>query len=61
MLSSAWDTIKDPDVSGWDKFLSIMTTLGMVIPTFISIYKTLKSVISLETVAKIANAAATMA
>ena len=61
MLSSAWDTIKDPDVSGWDKFLSIMMTLGMVIPTFISIYKTLKSVISLETVAKIANAAATMA
>ena len=61
MLSSAWDTIKDPDVSGWDKFLSIMMTLGMVIPTFISIYKTLKNVISLETIAKIANAAATMA
>ena len=61
MLSSAWDTIKDPDVSGWDKFLSIMMTLGMVIPTFVSIYKTLKSVISLETIAKIANAAATMA
>ena len=60
MLSSAWDTIMDPNVSGWDKFLSIMMTLGMVIPTFISIYKTLKNVISLETIAKIANAAATM-
>ena len=61
MVGSVFDTIKDPDASGWEKFTSILMTLGMLIPTLISLWSSLKSIISLETVAKIANAAATVA
>jgi hypothetical protein len=28
-------------VSGWDKFLTILTTLSMLVPTLISVFKTL--------------------
>ena len=31
-LSSAWKTIQDPDMSGWDKFLSISMSLSMGLP-----------------------------
>lgn len=30
------ETLEDPDTAGWEKFVSIMTALGMVIPTAIS-------------------------
>jgi NADH:ubiquinone oxidoreductase subunit 2 (subunit N) len=61
MLGSAFETIMDPDVSGWEKFLTILTTLSMIIPTVVSIYKTFKQLLSAETVAKLANVAATIA
>jgi hypothetical protein len=41
MVSSAITTLADPDVSGWDKFLTILTTLSMLVPTLISVFKTL--------------------
>ena len=59
MLASAYDQLTDPDVSGMQKLLTVITTIGMVLPTVISSVGTLKSLFSAETVAKIANAAAT--
>jgi len=31
-LKSAWDTIKDPDISGWEKFSSVTMSLSMGLP-----------------------------
>lgn len=59
MLASAYDQLTDPDVSGMQKLLTVITTIGMVLPTVISSVGTLKSLFSAETVVKIANAAAT--
>ena len=61
MLNSTIDTLQNPDVSGWEKFSSVLMTLGMTIPMLISLWGTLKSLISTETIAKIANVAATIA
>ena len=58
MLSSLWDTLKDPDTSGWEKFLSIFTTLGMVIPMVITGWKSLQEAEIKETVVKGLNVAA---
>lgn len=33
MLRNAWETIRDPDTSGWEKLLTVFTTMSMVIPT----------------------------
>ena len=59
MLGSAFETLRSPDTSGWEKFLTVLTTLGMVVPTLISIFSTLKSLLAAENVAKLANIAAT--
>jgi hypothetical protein len=61
MIGSAIETLSNPDVSGWEKFTTVLMTLGMTIPLLISVWSTLKSLISAETVAKIANVAATIA
>ena len=61
MVNSAIDTLKDPDVSGMQKLLTVVTTMSMVLPTIVSLIGTLKKLFSAETVAKIANAAATWA
>lgn len=61
MVSSAIDTLKDPDVSGMQKLVTVLSTMGMVLPTIISLIGTMKKLFSSETVAKIANAAATWA
>ena len=61
MVSSAIDTLKDPNVSGMQKLVTVLSTMGMVLPTIISLIGTMKKLFSSETVAKIANAAATWA
>ena len=61
MLQGAFDTLADPDVSGWEKFTTILTTLGMLIPTLISLWTSFKTLLSQETIAKLANAGATIA
>lgn len=60
MLSSTIDTLQSPDVSGWQKFTSILMTLGMLIPALVGAWGSLKSLISAETVVKIANSLATL-
>jgi hypothetical protein len=61
MVSSAINTLKDPDVSGMQKLVTVMMTMGMVLPTIVSLIGTMKKLFSSETVVKIANAAATWA
>lgn len=59
-VSSLMDTLNNPDTSGWQKFTTILMTLGMIVPSLLMVFKSFSSVLKLETVAKIANAAATM-
>ena len=61
MLGGMFDTLSDPDVSGWEKFTTILMTLGTVVPMLISAWKGLKTIIESETLAKIANTIATWA
>ena len=59
-LRGAINTLKDPDISGWEKFTSVLMSLGMTIPGLVSIWKSLKTVINAETIAKVLNTAVTM-
>ena len=59
MLGSAFKTLKDPDVSGWEKFTTVLMTIGTLVPTLISLFNSFQSILAKETLAKIANAAAT--
>jgi hypothetical protein len=43
MLGGITDTLQDPDMSGWEKFTSILTTLTMLIPTLLSLWTSLKT------------------
>ena len=61
MVGSALDTIKNPELGSWEKFVSVMGTLGILLPTLIGLWKGLKTIINVDTVAKIANIAATIA
>jgi hypothetical protein len=67
-IKSIWTTLQDPDISGWDKFSSLLMSTSMAlmaITTTLGVLKTIygamRTLISGETVAKIANAAATWA
>ena len=43
-LKGAWETLTDPDVSGWDKFVAILSSITTVIMTLIPAISTLKSI-----------------
>ena len=65
MVASMVDTLSNPDTSGWEKFLSIFTTMTMILPMVFSAMKELKSIqwesMALtikDTAAKLGNAAA---
>ena len=45
MVQGAMDTLSDPDASGWEKFLSVLTTLGMLIPNVINLYNNLDLIV----------------
>jgi hypothetical protein len=49
-LSSVMDTISNPDMSGWEKFTSITLSLSMAVPMLINGWKSLNSVINMETI-----------
>ena len=61
MLGSIFDTLKDPDLSGWQKFVSILGSMALLIPTLITLWSNFKALQLGETLAKIKNVAATMA
>ena len=59
MIGGIWDTLSDPDLSGWEKFTTVLTTLSMLIPTLVTLWTSLKTVINKETGEKIKNTIAT--
>ena len=60
-LTAIADTISNPDLSGWDKFVSILMSASMAIGNFSSIFKTLYSTLSTYTAGLKAATGATMA
>jgi hypothetical protein len=42
-LTSIFSTLSNPDLSGWEKFTSVLMSLGMGIPMLISGFTGLKS------------------
>jgi hypothetical protein len=40
-LSGAWDTLSDPDLSGWDKFKTLSLSLSMGLMMLISSFKSI--------------------
>ena len=61
MLGSVVDTLNDPDMSGWQKFTAILTTMTMLIPTLITLWTSFKTLLGQETLVKLGNVAATLA
>lgn len=61
MVGGMWDTLRNPDLSGWQKFTTVLTTLGMLIPTLITAWNSFQTLLKSETVAKLKNVAATIA
>lgn len=66
MLGGMADVLSNPDMSGWDKFLSITSTLLMAVPMLITgltglkaVMAGLKAITNKDTIAKGLNAAAT--
>ena len=62
------DAIEDPDASGWEQFGRVLTSVAMIGMSLLGTFNLIKSSITLiksltsaETIAKIANAAATIA
>ncbi|MBR6516155.1 MAG: hypothetical protein IKT40_04795 [Bacilli bacterium] len=67
MLGSVIDTIKDPDMTGWEKFVAILTSVSMAVPMVAMTITSLKTAfggLTIEaignTAAQLANAAATL-
>lgn len=60
-LTAIADTISNPDLSGWDKFVSILMSASMAIGNFSSIFKTLYSTLSAYTAGLKAATGATIA
>ena len=51
MLGGMYDTLSNPDVSGWDKFISVFSTLAMTIPMVINAWKGLQTIMNKDTIA----------
>ena len=64
-INGLMTTLEDPDSTGWEKFGSILTSVSMIVFSFsgaikglVSIYKFATQALNADTLAKIANAAA---
>lgn len=55
MAGNVLDTIKDPDISGWEKFTTILTTMPMLIIEVISGFKAIKDAKVLDTTVNMLN------
>ena len=58
-LGGLWDTLTDPNVSGWEKFTTVVSTLLTVIPGVIISFKQLKDAEVISTSVKTLNTLAT--
>ena len=61
MLGSVIDTIKDPDMTGWEKFVAILTSVSMAVPMVAMTITSLKTAFGGLTVEAISNTAAQLA
>jgi hypothetical protein len=61
MLGGLYDVITNPDLSTWEKFTTVLTTVSMLIPVITSTWDSFSKVLNLNTAGKIVNAAATEA
>ena len=61
MLGSAIDTIKDPNMTGWEKFVAILTSLSMAVPMVVMTISSLKTAFGGLTINAISNTAAQLA
>ena len=59
-LKSAWDTLQNPDLTGWEKFTRVTTSLGMALPALIPIFSKLLIVSKANTIEMEKNTLATM-
>ncbi len=57
MINGAIDQLKDPDASGWDKFITILMTAATLIPTLVMGWKSLQAAKIKDTVVNALNAA----
>ena len=46
MIGGAIDTLKNPDIGGWQKFATVLMTIGTLIPTAINGFNGLQSIMS---------------
>ena len=60
-LGGIWDTLKDPDMSAWEKISSVFTTLASVIPALVMTWKTLSEAKIKDTIITALDTAATWA
>ena len=56
-MGGIWDTIKDPDMSGWEKFTTVLTTLVTVIPGVVMGIKALQEAKIKDTIVNALNIA----
>jgi hypothetical protein len=57
MLKGAWETISNPDTSGWDRAMTAFTTLGFAIPMVVNGMTALNAATGLGTIISAAYAA----
>lgn len=64
-LTNSWknviDTMSDADASGWEKFLTVFTTIISTIETLVSVYQTLQTAVSAYKALQLAMAGAEQA
>ena len=58
-IGGMWDVLEAPDLSGWEKFTTILANLGTLALTLTATWTAFKTLLKSETAEKIRNAAAT--
>lgn len=57
MMSGIWETLKDPDLSGWEKFGKVISSLAMMFPMLVMAFKSLSEVKVKDTIINLLNLA----
>ena len=55
MLGGLADTLQSPDMSGWEKLTTVLTTMTMLIPTLIQMYESWNKVLDSNTMQTLKN------
>jgi hypothetical protein len=57
-LRTSWESLQDPDLSGWEKFETVLTSLSMTIPMLVMGMQALNVETIKNTMATLSNALA---